>query len=106
MKPPRIPSVFKLGKYSEPRRFNYEPRTFDEKKQKLEKRRREIEQELAKEQRLGEKHEAHLRENIHDSWARRETRRQNRNAGRRLLLILASLIVILYLLYTKFEFLL
>ncbi len=106
MKPPRIPSVFKLTKYNQPRRFNYEPRTFDERKERLEKRQREVERELERDQRLGEKREAYLRESIQDSWAKRETRRQNRNSGRRLLLILAALIIILYLLYTKFDFLL
>lgn len=104
MKPPRIPSLFKQGKYSQNRRFHYEPRIYDEQKEKLEKRRREIERDLEREKRLGENHEALLRENIHDSWARRETRRQNRNSGRRLLLILAALVMILYVLFTKFDF--
>ncbi len=70
----------------------------------MEKRRREIERDIEREKRLGENHEALLRENIHDSWARRETRRQNRNSGRRLLLILAALVMILYVLFTKFDF--
>ncbi len=103
MKPPRIPSLFKLSKYNEPRRFNYSPRTFDERKEKLEKRKKEIEKEILREGRLGKTYEAHLRESIHDSWARRETRRQNRNSGRRLLLILAALIVIMYFIFTKYD---
>lgn len=106
MKPPRVPTLFKLGKYNSHRQFHYEPRTFDEQKRKLEERRKQIERELEAEKKLGKNYEAHLRETIHDSWARRETRRQNRNSGRRLLLILAALIIILYLLYSKFDFLL
>jgi len=103
MKPPRIPSLFKLSKYNEPKRFSYEPRTYDERKENLEKRKRAIEKEMEREGRLGKDYETHLRESIHDSWARRETRRQNRNSGRRLLLILAVLVVIMYFIFTKYD---
>lgn len=103
MKPPRIPSVFRLGKYGQNKQFHYEPRTFDQRKEDLEKRRRIIEQELEMEQKLGKNHEALLRESMHESWARRETRRQQRNSGRRLLLILAVLVLILYFVYLKLD---
>lgn len=106
MKTPRLPSIFKLTEYNRNKRFTYEPRTFDEKKEKLEKRQREIEKELEIEKRLGKKYENHLRERISESWSRRETRRQQRNSGVRLLLILAALVILIYLIYTKFDFLL
>jgi hypothetical protein len=72
----------------------------------LEKREREIAKELEREKRLGKKYEEHLRERISDSWSRREMRRQKRNSSLRLLLILAALLILLYLFYTKFDFLL
>jgi hypothetical protein len=106
MKPPRIPSIFKLSEYNRHKKFNYTPRTFDEQKERLEKRKQEIEKEIAREKRLGSKYESHLRERITDSWSRKETRRQSRNSGIRLLLILAALILLLYLIYSKFDFLL
>lgn len=106
MKPPRIPSVFKLTKYNEYKRFHYEPRTFDEQKERLAKRKLEIEKELEREKRLGKNYETHLRESIHNSWSKRETRRQKRNSSYRLLLILAALLAILYYIYKKFDILL
>lgn len=106
MKPPRIPSVFKLTQYNEYKRFKYEPRTFDEQKERLAKRRLEIEKELEREKRLGKNYETHLRESIHNSWSKRETRRQKRNSSYRLLLILAALLALLYYIYKKFDILL
>lgn len=106
MKPPRIPSVFKLTQHNEHKRFHYEPRTFDEQKEKLAKRKREIEKELEREKRLGKNYETHLRESIHNSWSKRETRRQKRNSSYRLLLILAALLALLYYIYKKFDILL
>jgi len=100
MKPPRIPSVFKISNNSY-KRFDYKPRTYDEQKEKLEKRRIAVEKEMAREQRLGENYESHLRERISDSWSQRETRRQKRASSRRLLLILAILVLIIYAIYSK-----
>jgi len=102
MKPPRIPSVFKLGDSNRYKRFEYKPRTFDEQKEKLEKRKIQIEKELAREQRLGANYESHLRERISDSWSRKETRRQNRNSSVRLLVILGILVLIIFAIYSKF----
>lgn len=106
MRAPKLPSIFKLTEHNRHKRFHYEPRTFDERKERLEKKRKEIEKELNIERRLGKKYEEHLREKITDSWSRRETRRQQRNSGIRLLLILAALLILLYLIYDKFDFLL
>jgi hypothetical protein len=103
MKPPRLPSIFKLGEHNRHKRFDYEPRTFDARKEKLEKRKLEIEAEIAREKRLGRTYEEHLRERIGESWSRRETRRQQRNSSYRLLLILGALIILLYLIFFKFE---
>ncbi|MCA1762416.1 MAG: hypothetical protein LC664_05420 [Flavobacteriales bacterium] len=103
MKPPRIPSIFKLSQYNEYKRFHYEPRTFDEQKERLAKRKLEIEKELEREKRLGKNYESHLRESIHNSWSKRETRRQKRNSSIRLLLILAALLLLVYYIYAKFE---
>lgn len=100
MKPPRIPSVFKISKNSH-KRFDYKPRTYDEQKEKLEERRISIEKEIAREQRLGENYESHLRERITDSWSQRETRRQKRASSKRLLVILAILALIIYAIYSK-----
>ncbi len=99
MKPPRIPSLFKLGQSSNYKRFDYRPRTFDEQKEKLEKRRIEIEKELEREKRLGANYEEHLRERIGNSWSRRETRRQQKNSSIRLLLILSILVALLYVIF-------
>jgi hypothetical protein len=96
MRPPRLPSVFKLTEHNRYKNFNYEPRTFDERKERLAKRKKEIEKELALEQKLGKKYEEHLRERISESWSRKETRRVQRNSGLRLLLILAALMGIVY----------
>ncbi len=96
MRPPRLPSVFKLTEHNRYKTFNYEPRTFDERKERLEKRKKEIEKELALEQKLGKNYEEHLRERISESWSRKETRRVQRNSGLRLLLILAALMAIVY----------
>lgn len=106
MRPPRLPSIFKLTEHNRYRNFEYKPRVYDERKERLEKRKAEIEKEVARDKRMGKKHEAHLREKINDSWARRETRRQNRNSSVRVLLILAALIILMYLIYAKFDFLL
>ncbi|HKL02956.1 MAG TPA: hypothetical protein VJ911_04745 [Cryomorphaceae bacterium] len=103
MKPKHFPSIFKLSKYNEYKRFHYEPRTFDEQKQKLAERKIQIEKELEREKRLGKNYEAHLRESIHNSWSKRETRRQKRNSSFRVLLILAALLAILYYIYIKFD---
>lgn len=100
MKPPRIPSVFKLSNSSY-KRFDYKPRTFDEQKEKLEKQRITIEKEIAREQRLGKNYESHLRERITDSWTHKETRRQNRASSKRLLLILAIIVLIIFAIYSK-----
>jgi hypothetical protein len=97
MRPPRLPSVFKLTEHNRHKSFNYQPRTYDERKERLEKRKKEIEKELALEKKLGTNYEEHLRERISDSWTRKETRRTQRNSGLRLLLILAALLaVVLY----------
>ncbi|HKK38738.1 MAG TPA: hypothetical protein VJ949_04945 [Cryomorphaceae bacterium] len=96
MRPPRLPSVFKLTEHNRHKSFNYEPRTFDERKERLEKRRKQIEKELALEQKLGKNYEEHLRERISESWSRKETRRVQRNSSWRLLLILAALIAVVY----------
>jgi len=96
MRPPRLPSVFKLTEHNRHKSFNYEPRTYDERKERLEKRRKQIEKELALEQKLGKNYEEHLRERISESWSRKETRRVQRNSGWRLLLILAALIAVVY----------
>ncbi len=101
MKPPRIPSLFKMGDRSRPKSFGYQPRTFDERKERLKKRKDEIDTEMAKQKGLGSTYENHLRERISDSWARRETRRQSRNSGYRVLLILAGLIILLYLIFSN-----
>lgn len=101
MKPPRIPSVFKLTEHNSYKRFDYKPRTFDDQKEKLEKRRITIEKEIAREQRLGQNYESHLRERITDSWSHKETRRQNRASSKRLLLILAILVLIIFAIYSK-----
>jgi len=96
MRPPSLPSVFKLTEHNRHKSFNYEPRTFDERKERLEKRRKQIEKELALEQKLGKNYEEHLRERISESWSRKETRRVQRNSSWRLLLILAALIAVVY----------
>jgi len=100
MKPPRIPSVFKISNNSY-KRFDYKPRTYDEQKEKLEKRRIAVEKEMAREQRLGENYESHLRERIADSWSQRETRRQKKASSYRLLVILAILVLNIYAIYSK-----
>lgn len=100
MKPPRIPSIFKLSNNSY-KRFEYKPRTYDEQKEKLENRRIAIERELEREKRLGENYESHLRERISDSWSQRETRRQKKASSQRLLLILAILVLVIYAIYSK-----
>jgi DNA gyrase/topoisomerase IV subunit B len=105
MKPPRIPSIFKLTEHNQAKRFQYTPRTYDEQKEKLEKRKREIEKEIDREKRLGTNYEQHLRERINDSWSRREMRRQQRNSSRRLLLILAGILILLYFIYKKIDLL-
>jgi hypothetical protein len=105
MKPPRIPSIFKLSEHNQAKRFNYTPRVYDEQKEKLEKRKREIEAEIANEKRMGANYERHLRERISDSWSRRETRRQQKNSSRRLLLILAGILILLYFIYQKIDLL-
>jgi Flp pilus assembly protein TadB len=105
MKPPRIPSVFKLSEYNSHKRFGYEPRTFNERKERLENRKQEIDRELQIEKKLGKKYEAHLRDQIGESWSRRETRRQKRNSSVRLLLILAALLVLIFLIYNNFSYL-
>ncbi len=104
MKPPRIPSVFKLSDHNSYKRFDYKPRTYDEQKEKLEKRQRQVEKELAIEQRLGKNYEAQLREKISNSWSRKETRRQSRNSSIRLLVILAILVLIIFAIYSKLDF--
>ncbi len=104
MKPPRIPSIFRLGARNENRQFNYKPRIYDEQKEKLEKRRLEIEKELAREKKLGKVYESHLRERIGESWSRKENHRQKRNSNVRLLLILGIIVAILYVVYGKFDF--
>lgn len=101
MKPPRIPSVFKLTEHNNYKRFDYKPRTYDEQKEKLEKKRIAIEKELALEKRLGENYESHLRERISDSWSQKEMRRQNRASSKRLLLILAIMVLIIFAIYSK-----
>lgn len=102
MKPPRIPSVFKLTEHNRYKRFEYNPRTFDEQKENIEKRRIQIEKEVAREKRLSEDGELHLRERMNETWSRRETRRQNKRSNIRLLVILAVLVLIIYAIYSKF----
>ncbi len=96
MRPPRLPSVFKLTDHNRYKSFNYEPRTFNERKENLAKRKKSIEKELELEQKLGKNYEEHLRERISESWSRKETRRVQRNSGLRLLLILTALIAVVY----------
>lgn len=103
MKAPRLPSIFKLTEHNRYKRFGYEPRTFDERKERLEQRRAEIEKEIERDRRLGEKGESLLRERITESWSRRETRRQHRNSTFRLLLILAFLVALIYAIFIKLD---
>ncbi len=106
MKAPRIPSIFKLTEYNQNRKFNYQPRVYDAQKEKLEKRKRQIEAELAAEKRVGKNYESHLRERISESWTHKENRKQQRNSSYRLLLILSILILLMYFIFDKFDFLL
>ena len=101
MKPPRIPSIFKITEHNRYKRFEYKPRTFDEQKENIEKRRLQIEKEVAREKRLSEDGELYLRERINDTWSRRETRRQKKRSNIRLLLILGILVLIIYYIYSK-----
>src|SRR5690554_1055040 len=100
MKLPRIPSEFRIAKNS-PKRFEYKPTTYDEQKEKLEERRTIVENEIAREQRIGDNYESHLRERIADSWSQRETRRQKKASSYRLLVILAILVLNIYAIYSK-----
>lgn len=102
MKPPRIPTFFKIGNTTRPKSYGYQPRTFDEQKERLAKRKAEIEIEMANKEGLGEQYEGHLRERISESWSRRETRRHHRNSNYRVLLILAGLIGVIALIFSKF----
>ncbi len=105
MKAPRIPSLFKVGEYSQNKRFRYHPRTYDQQQEKFDKKKKEIENEVAYETRMkgSMKHES--RNRISNSWLRRETRRQEKNASKRVLLILAALMVLVYLIFFKTDFL-
>ena len=99
MKAPRLPSLFKTGRYSEPRRFEYKPRFYDKRKEELEKRRKDIEREVAREKRLSETHKEEFRERITETWSRRRIRRQQANSNIRLVVILAALALLAYYLY-------
>jgi hypothetical protein len=101
MKAPRIPSFIRNGKYSQNKQFHYQPRTYDEQKERLEKRRREIENEIAYEKRIKGSLKDEKRTRISESWIRREKRTQERNASRRVLLILGAIIVLIYLIFIK-----
>lgn len=101
MKPPRIPSIFKQGRYNRHKEFEYKPRFYDEQKERLEKRRQEIQKEIEREKRLTAAGEQDLRERISESWSRRETRRQKKQSNTRILLILAILVLIIYYIYSK-----
>jgi hypothetical protein len=106
MKAPRLPSLFKLGQYNRNKKFQYQPRTFDERKERLEKRQKEIEEELLIEKSRGSDYESHLRERISESWHRKDSRRQQRNSGSRVLLILAALLIVSYFVLKKMGLLL
>ncbi len=104
MRAPRIPSIFKLNNNSH-KQFQYQPRTFDEQKERLEKRRKEIERDVELENRTRGDLRTESRTRISDSWIRRETRRQQRNSSRRVLLILAALAILVYLIFSNTDFL-
>lgn len=101
MKAPRIPSFVRNGKFSQNKQFNYQPRTFDEQKERLDKRRRQIDNDIAYEKRIKGNLQDEKRTRISDSWIRREKRVQERNASRRVLLILGAIIVLIYFIFIQ-----
>lgn len=104
MRAPRLPSIFKLTDNSH-KQFHYQPRTYNEQKERLEKRRKEIERDIELENRTRGDVRAESRTRISDSWIRRETRRQQRNSSKRVLLILAALAILVYLIFNNTDFL-
>ena len=104
MKAPRIPSIFKLGN-NQNKRFRYVPRTYDERKERLDQRMKEIENEAEYASRIKGSLNKDTRSRISDSWLRREVRQQEKNASRRVMLILAALAILVYLIFFKTDFL-
>lgn len=84
---------------TEPRRFTYKSRYYDPKKEEFEDRKRRIEREVAREKgEAVEEFKPRSGGSFRSSWKRQNTyRRRSRSANRRLLLILAVMIIFIYM---------
>jgi hypothetical protein len=97
MSVPRLFSMFR-NVQTEPRKFAYKSRYFDPKKEEFEDRKRRIEREVARDK--GEAVEDYTPRSgsFRSSWKRQNTyRRRSRSANRRLLLILAVMMIFIYM---------
>lgn len=107
MRPPKVPTFFKLGK-QQPRSFSFTPRVYDERKERLDKRRKEIEEELRRERgdNIGEEAELEIRKEafrsrLEESWRNRDTKPGGIGYGSRVFVILLALLAIVYLIFIR-----
>lgn len=98
---PKLPSMFR-GVRIRPKGFNYTPRYYDPEKEALEKRIRLIEKEVEADQKEGEITKLRMRHNIQQSWGGRPKAHRDAGRSKRLLIILCLIILMLYMVYSKF----
>lgn len=104
MKAPRLPSMFKQVR-SQPRQFNFKPRVYNEDRERIKKRQKEIEAELALEEKARKNPQTQERNREHDNYLRFQRRKQSRQSNVRLIIILAVLLLGTYMMLQRLELL-
>lgn len=101
MEAPRIPSLFKFGRTSGPKRFHFPTRYYDERKERLEERYEQLKLEMSKDELTREQIRDRMKAAIQDKWKRNNYHRGNVFRQARVLLIFVILTLIAYYIFYK-----
>ncbi len=98
MEAPKIPGLFKTRG---PKQFHFQARYYDERKERMLKRREQLKRELAAEAKLSNEDKAEYQSMIKGSMRSRSYRQASAKSNRRLMIILAGLILICFWLWNQ-----